>query len=238
MSRILMVLSAADTLALADGTSHPTGYWAEEVSESHRVLTAAGAVVDVATPGAGLPVLDPISLDGRGGVDPADGIRYAADLGGIAGLESPLDLGGIDLADYDAILLPGGHAPMADLAHDADLGALLGEAVNAGIVVAALCHGLAGLLSATSPAGDFLFAGRALTAFSDEEENTGGLGEAAPYLLAQRLSERGAEVDVASPWSSHVVVDQRGDSILVTGQNPQSTTATAQRLLEVLARTV
>ncbi|HEU4466154.1 MAG TPA: type 1 glutamine amidotransferase domain-containing protein, partial [Agromyces sp.] len=29
MSNILMVVTAADTLTLADGTAHPTGFWAE-----------------------------------------------------------------------------------------------------------------------------------------------------------------------------------------------------------------
>ncbi len=30
MARILLVLSGSDHWTLADGTRHPTGYWAEE----------------------------------------------------------------------------------------------------------------------------------------------------------------------------------------------------------------
>ncbi|MEU4149206.1 type 1 glutamine amidotransferase domain-containing protein [Streptomyces sp. NPDC026659] len=231
MAKILMIISAADTLTLADGTSHPTGYWAEEVAASHRVLTGAGHQVDIATPGGVRPTVDPISLDGRGGVEAADGAAFAAYLESIgAELEAPLDLAGVRAADYDALYLPGGHAPMADLADDPGLGSLLAGADERGTVIAALCHGVAGLLAAERADGAFVFAGRALTAFTDDEERQGGLGDAAPWLLQTRLAERGAELRTGAPWSDTVV----SDGNLITGQNPQSTVSTAERVLAAL----
>ncbi|MFI9150081.1 type 1 glutamine amidotransferase domain-containing protein [Streptomyces sp. NPDC053367] len=232
MSKILMVLSAADTLELADGSTHPTGYWAEEVAASHQVLTAAGADVVIATPGGARPTVDALSLSERGGVAPADADRHRAYLDGIADrLDAPLALADVDAADYDAIYLPGGHAPMADLAQDADLGRLLGEFAARGKVVAALCHGVAGLLSARTADGGFAFAGRNLTSFTDEEERQGGLGENTPYFVESRLRERGAVVETGPAWSDTVVVD----GTLVTGQNPQSSTSTAQAVLKAVA---
>lgn len=232
MPKILMILSAATDLRLADGTLHPTGYWAEEVAASHRVLTDSGADVDLATPGGVAPTVDPISLDERGGVSAADAERHRAYLDGIAGpLARPLTLADVRAADYDAVYVPGGHAPMADLAHDADLGRLLRAADDRGVTVAALCHGVAALLSAQAPDGTFAFTGRELTAFTDEEERQGGLGDAAPYLVETRLRESGAVVRAGEPWSSTVVRDGN----LVTGQNPQSSTATAQAVLAALA---
>ena len=232
MPKILMVLSGADTLKLADGTSHPTGFWAEEVAASHEVLRAAGVEVDIATPGGVRPTVDPVSLDERGGVSPADAERFRAYLDAIADrLDAPLALADVRARDYDAVYLPGGHAPMADLADDADLGRLLNDATADGRVVAALCHGVAGLLSATTDGG-FTFAGRALTSFTDDEERQGGLGENSPYFVATVLRERGAVLDTGAPWSTKVVEDGN----LITGQNPQSSTATAQRVLQALAR--
>ncbi len=38
MANILMVVSAADSLTMRDGTEHPTGYWAEELVVSHQTL--------------------------------------------------------------------------------------------------------------------------------------------------------------------------------------------------------
>ncbi|MFD8733951.1 type 1 glutamine amidotransferase domain-containing protein [Streptomyces sp. NPDC059618] len=232
MSKILMIVSAADHLVLADGSTHPTGFWAEEVAASHKVLRAAGAQVDFATPGAVRPTVDALSLDARGGVSETDAEEFRAYLDGLADeLAAPLSLADVRLSDYDALYLPGGHAPMADLAEDPALGRLLNEADAEGTVVAALCHGVAALLSATAPDGTFTFAGRALTAFADEEERQGGLGDNTPFFLESVLRERGAVVETGAPWSSTVVVDGN----LITGQNPQSSTATAEATLKTLA---
>lgn len=231
MPRVLFVLSAADSLDLADGSAHPTGFWAEEVTASHQVLTDAGIEVAIATPGGVRPTVDPISLDERGGVDPEEGKRFAAYLDGLqTQLDAPLPLADVDILGYDGIFLPGGHAPMADLATSADLGRLLDDAVAGGTAIGALCHGVAALLSATRTDGTFTFAGRSLTAFSDEEERQGGLGDATPYFIEERLRQRGAVVTPGAPWSDTVVVD----GTLVTGQNPQSSRTTAERFAELV----
>jgi putative intracellular protease/amidase len=232
MSKILMVISAAATLQLADGSTHPTGFWAEEVAASHRVLKAADVEVDIATPGGVKPTVDALSLSEQGGVSAADAEEFEAYLAGIANeLATPLALSDVTIGDYDAIYIPGGHAPMADLARDADLGRLLNEADAQGKTVAALCHGVAGLLSASTADGSFTFAGRDLTSFTDEEERQGGLGENTPFFVESRLRERGAVPRTGAAWSNTVVVDGN----LITGQNPQSTTATAEAVLKALS---
>jgi hypothetical protein len=40
-------------------------------------------------------------------------------------MRRPLKVSDVRLEDYDAVYLPGGHGPMADLAFDADVGRLL-----------------------------------------------------------------------------------------------------------------
>ncbi|MFK4106852.1 type 1 glutamine amidotransferase domain-containing protein [Streptomyces sp. NPDC019531] len=232
MSKILMVISAATSLKLADGSTHPTGYWAEEVAASHKVLKAAGADVVVATPAGVRPTVDALSLSEQGGVSEADAAEFQAYLAGIADeLAAPLALSDVNVGDYDAIYIPGGHAPMADLVHDADLGRLLNEADARGTTVAALCHGVSGLLSATKEDGGFTFAGRNLTSFTDEEENQGGLGQNSPFFVEDRLRDKGAVVQTGAAWSNTVVVDGN----LITGQNPQSSTGTAEAVLKALA---
>ena len=213
-----MVVSGADSLTLADGTSHPTGFWAEEVVESVRVLREGGVDVTIATPGGVVPTVDKASLDGK----------FDDAVTSLAGLAAPETLADMNAADFDAIYLPGGHGPMADLAFDRDLGALLAEFHDSGKLVAALCHGPAGLLSAVRADGTFVFAGKEMAVFSDEEERQGGL--AVPYSVVGRLSELGARPTAGEPWSSTVVVDGG----LVTGQNPQSTVATATQVAALL----
>ena len=51
MTSVLIVVSAANRWTLNDGTSHPTGYWAEELAEPHRIFAAAGWDITIATPG-------------------------------------------------------------------------------------------------------------------------------------------------------------------------------------------
>ncbi|SDP34602.1 Putative intracellular protease/amidase [Lentzea jiangxiensis] len=214
-----MVVSAADSLTLADGTSHPTGFWAEEVVESVRVLREAGVEVTLATPGGVVPTVDKASLDGT----------FDEAVASLEDLRAPVSLSSVRAADFDAVYLPGGHGPMADLASDATLGGLLAAFHDGGKLVAALCHGPAGLLSAVREDGTFVFAGKEMAVFSDEEERQGGLD--VPYSVAGRLAELGARLRTGEPWSSTVVVDGR----LVTGQNPQSTVATAERVASLLA---
>jgi len=197
----------------------------------HGLFTDAGLSVAFATPGGKAPTVDPLSLSEQGGVDPETAARHRAYLAGIASsLESPLVLEDVTPDQFDALFLPGGHAPMEDLTDHPALGALLDGANRNGVPVTALCHGLAGLLSARNSEG-FAFAGRRITSFSDLEEQQGGLGDLSPFFLESRLRENGATVVTDEPWSSHLVIDGN----LITGQNPQSSAATANALIDALA---
>lgn len=232
MTRILMIVTAADSIELADGTTHPTGFWAEELVVAHRTLTAAGAEITLATPGGAPAPVDPGSLSTEIVGDAAKVEEFRAYLEALAAeLAAPAAIDAIDAAGYDAVVLPGGHGPMVDLAHDPAVGAALVAADAAGVLIAPFCHGPAALLSATRADGGFAFAGRALTVFTDEEERTGGLGAGTPWFVAATLAERGARVEGGPAWSSHVMRDGN----LITGQNPQSSDAVAAALLDALA---
>lgn len=232
MSHILMVVTAADSLTLADGSSHPTGFWAEELVVAHTRLTEAGYDITIATPGGTRPTVDPgsLSLANVGAQARVD--EFNAYLSAIEeSLSEPLPLENVVASDYEAIVLPGGHGPMADLAFDASLGNMLIAANSNGTLIAPFCHGPAGLLSAVDSNGEFAFAGRRLTVFTDEEERTGGTGENTPWFVASALAEQGAIVESGEPWSSHVVRDGN----LISGQNPQSSEAVAAALIAALA---
>ncbi|WP_448630075.1 hypothetical protein [Cellulomonas soli] len=62
MARILFLMTGADRWTLNDGTTHPTGYWAEEAVVPYEAFTAAGHQVVVATPGGVVPPVDEGSL--------------------------------------------------------------------------------------------------------------------------------------------------------------------------------
>ncbi|GAA0655133.1 type 1 glutamine amidotransferase domain-containing protein [Kitasatospora atroaurantiaca] len=230
MARILFVMTGAEYWTLADGTKHPTGYWAEEVVVPYRALTEAGHEVVVATPGGVVPVADAASLtpEVNGGQEGADAV--AASLASITALQHPLKLAEVDLADYAAVFYPGGHGPMEDLAVDADSGRLLTAALDSGKPLGVVCHGPAALLAAQRPDGTSPFAGYRLTGFTNAEETQAGLAEKAKWLLQDRLVALGADFREGAPWAPNVVVDRN----LTTGQNPGSSGAVAAELLKVL----
>ena len=232
MANILMVVSAADSLTMRDGSEHPTGYWAEELVESHRALRDAGHTVRIATPGGVKPTVDQVSLAPESAGSPEKAAAFTQYISFIdAELSSPLLLADVDMAEYDAVVMPGGHGPMADLAFDKDLGRILITADADGKVIAPFCHGPAGLLSAETDNGDFVFAGRKVTVFTDEEELNGGTGENTPWFVEEVLRNKGAEVETGPAWTSYVVRDRN----LISGQNPQSSEDVAKAVISALA---
>ncbi|MFF8028696.1 DJ-1/PfpI family protein [Streptomyces sp. NPDC007896] len=89
----------------------------------------------------------------------------------------PLKLSDVRLEDYDAVYLPGGHGPMADLAFDADVGRLLTAQLASGNPLAVVCHAPFAML-ATRIHGESPFKGYRVTCFTDEEEEA--IGELPP----------------------------------------------------------
>lgn len=231
MSRILFVVTGATYWTLADGTRHPTGFWAEEVVAPYETFTAAGHQITVATPGGVVPTVDKASLTAEvnGGQEGAE--RMAAGLEAVSELRNPIALEDVRLDDYDAVFYPGGHGPMEDLAVDATSGRLLIDTLSSGKPLGVVCHAPAALLAATQADGGNAFAGYRLTGFSNAEETQTGLAAKAKWLVQDRLVEAGADYQEGEPWGPNVVIDRN----LVTGQNPASAGPAAAEMLKKLA---
>lgn len=230
MAKILFVMTGADHWTLADGTPHPTGFWAEEAVAPYETFTGAGHHVVVATPGGVVPQVDQASLapDFNGG--PAGASRIAAGLVAMTALQHPVKIEDVDLADHDAVYYPGGHGPMEDLSADPASGRLLASALASGKPLGVVCHGSAALLAARSDDGTSPFAGYRLTGFTNAEETQAGFAVKAPWLLQDRLVAMGADFQEGEPWAPHVVTDRT----LVSGQNPASAAPVASELLSRL----
>jgi putative intracellular protease/amidase len=69
-----------------------------------------------------------------------------------------------------------------------------------------------------------------VTGFSNTEEEAVGLTSVVPFLLEDRLRERGAIYSKADDWIPYVKVDDK----LITGQNPASSRSAAEELLRML----
>ncbi|MFG2595570.1 type 1 glutamine amidotransferase domain-containing protein [Streptomyces sp. NPDC048462] len=231
MAKILFVMTGSDHWTLADGSVHPTGFWAEEAVAPYERFKAAGYEIVVATPGGVVPTVDRGSLapEFNDGQENAD--RVADVLASMSELQRPLSLADVDLADYAAVFYPGGHGPMEDLAVNVDSGKLLTRALESRLPLGIVCHAPAAVLAATKSDGTNAFAGYRLTGFTNTEESQAGFADKAKWLLQDRLVEIGTDFQEGEPWAPYVVVDRN----LVTGQNPASAAPLADELLKKLA---
>ncbi|WBO61755.1 type 1 glutamine amidotransferase domain-containing protein [Streptomyces camelliae] len=230
MSKILFVMTGVDHWTLADGTKHPTGFWAEEAVSPYEAFKAAGHEIVVATPGGVVPTVDKGSLapEVNGGQEGSD--KIAAALASMAEIQTPIRLEDVHLDDYEAVFYPGGHGPMEDLAVNATSGKILTDTLASGKPLGVVCHAPAALLAATKADGSNAFAGYQVAAFTNAEETQAGFADKAKWLLQTRLEEAGVDVQVGEPWAPHVVIDRN----LVTGQNPSSSAPLAAELLKKL----
>lgn len=224
--KILMVLTSHDRLG---NTGRKTGFWLEELAAPYYAFKDAGAQITLASPKGGNPPLDPKSNEPDFQTEHTH--RFEADAAATAQLAATVRLDSISAADYDAVFYPGGHGPLWDLAEDENSITLIENFLAANKQVALVCHAPGVLRHVKTPEGEPLVAGRKVTGFTNSEEEAVGLTEVVPFLVEDELIAKGGIYSKGPDWSSYVV----SDGLLITGQNPTSSAATAEQLLEQLA---
>ncbi|GJE50486.1 Protein/nucleic acid deglycase HchA [Methylobacterium tardum] len=225
--KILMVLTSHDQLG---DTGRKTGFWLEELAAPYYVFKDAGAEVVLASPKGGRPPLDPKSNEPGFQTDLTR--RFEADRDANAVLADTVRLDGVNPEDFDAVFYPGGHGPLWDLAEDPASVRLIETTLKAGRPVTLVCHAPGVLRHAKAPDGRPLVDGKAVTGFTNTEEEAVGLTQVVPFLVEDELKRNGGRFSKAGDWEPYVVAD----GLLITGQNPASSGPAAERLLGLLAR--
>jgi len=224
--KILMVLTSHDQLG---STGRKTGFWLEELAAPYYAFKDAGADITLASPKGGNPPLDPKSNEPDFQTEQTH--RFEADVEAMAQLASTVRLDSVSQADYDTVFYPGGHGPLWDLAEDPHSIALIEAFLAANKPVALVCHAPGVLRHVKTPAGKPLVEGKKVTGFTNTEEEAVGLTHVVPFLVEDELIAKGGLYSKGADWSSYVVTD----GLLITGQNPTSSAATAQQLIKQLA---
>jgi putative intracellular protease/amidase len=226
MARVLIAVTSHDQFG---SLARKTGYWLGEVTHFWKEMKDAGVEVDFVSPRGGSPPLDEKS---RAPSDKANR-EFQEHAPSVEKLAATLRPEQADPARYDAIYFAGGHGAMWDFPADSGLTQLAQAIYEKGGVVAAVCHGSAGLLNLKRPDGSALIAGQPVTGFANLEERLARLTDHVPFALEDELKQKGGAYKRAFlPFTSHVEVGER----LVTGQNPQSARATARAVLELLPK--
>ena len=232
--------------ATSSTTGWPVGFWWSELTHPYFILSEAGYELDVFSPRGGKCQADAMS-------DPRDPSGYSAsDLvsmgfiatpGLLALVENTKNVDQIRVADFDAILVAGGQAPMFTFEVERGLHKKFVEFFETGKIACALCHGVAILRYAKLSSGQPLARGRTVTGFANVEEDfadnavwsMGALPRdkhVMPWRIEDEMKELGANYVQAGLWRGFAIRDGN----LITGQQNFSGGETAQLLLETLGR--
>ncbi len=223
--KILMVFTSHDTLG---STGRKTGFWLEEGAAPYYVFRDAGVDLTLVSPKGGQPPIDPKS-DLPENQTPAM-TRFKADEAAQKVFASTKKLSEVRSEDFDAVFYPGGHGPMWDLVDNPDSIKLIESFYNAGKPVAAVCHAPA-VLHRVTYNGAPIVKGKQVTGFTNGEEEEVQLTNVVPFLVEDELKRLGGLYEKKANWESFAITD----GILITGQNPASSTAGAQALIKLLA---
>ena len=167
MAKILMPLPARDF--------DPT-----ETGVPWHVLTERGHHIVFATPEGQVGEADPLMVTGKGlGLlapflrANADGQSAYAAMAASAAFRAPIAYAGIRVDDFDAILLPGGHAKgMRPYLESPLLQAHVAAFFASAKPVGAICHGVVLAARSKMPAGRSVLHGRKTTALTRQMEMT------------------------------------------------------------------
>lgn len=232
--RILMI---AANPAVSPVTGWPVGVWASEVTHPYYEFTEHGYAVTIVSPQGGRLEIDSWS-------DPRDESGYSAhDLISLGFLSSPrhaplLDntprLESVNAADYDALFVCGGQAPMVTFMHDERLHQFIAGFYEAGKVVGVICHGTCVLLKVQLSDGKLLVDGKTWCGFANSEEDY------ADAFVGRRIQPFRIEEEAKKLSTTNFIVNSRfkpfavRDGRLITGQQQYSAAAAARLVIEAL----
>ncbi|WP_431612103.1 type 1 glutamine amidotransferase domain-containing protein [Chryseobacterium sp. 'Rf worker isolate 10'] len=219
--KILFVVTSHDKKG---STGEDTGYYLGEVSHPWEVLHKAGYEIDFVSPKGGTPPVDGFDLKDPVNKEFWENKEYKNKI------DHSMTPSQVNPKEYSTIFYAGGHGAMWDFADNKELADIASKIYENGGIVAAVCHGPAGLVNIKLNNGKYLVDGKKINAFTNEEESEVKLTNVVPFLLEDKLKERGAKFEKSGLWQNHVVTDQR----VITGQNPQSAKSVGEAIVKEL----
>ena len=239
--RVAIVISNPAT---STTTGWPVGFWWSELAHPYLAFTEQGYQVDIFSPNGGRCEGDAMS-------DPRDASGYSeSDLISMGFLSSPKlaalventrPVADLNIADFDALVVAGGQAPMFTFEDARALQDKFVAFYESGKVTAALCHGTAILRYAMLSDGTPLVKGKTVTGFANVEEDFADNAvwsmnllardkHVVPWRIEDALKALGANYIQAGLWRGFAVRDGN----LVTGQQNFSGAETAAKVIEAL----
>ena len=228
MIKILIVVTSVSTYA---GANLKTGLWLSELTHIYHSARQKGYMVTIASPKGGDIAIDPESLK-RFTLDNISK-GYWEDPSFRLLLQQTQSLAQVSSHKFDLVYLAGGHGTMYDFPDDTTLQTIVKNQYESGKIVAAICHGVGGLLNVRLSDGEYLIKGKTITGFNWFEERLANRKKVVPFNLEAALKQRGVDYKKARiPMTSKVLVDGN----LITGQNPFSSKEMATVVMQQLEK--
>lgn len=240
--KVLVVVSSESELLLKNGKKYSTGYYFNELMIPVMRLKKQGYEIVFADPLSSTPSMDARSLSSKYFTSEEEYTEAKKLHEKMDHLMKPRSLRSIvdnGLAQFDGLLIPGGHAPLIDLMTHPEMKEILEHFHEKNKPTALICHGPVVLAAATAnpkeykkalekgdynaakkAAGKWPYRGYMMTIFSTLEEKVAeeSLGGPLYFYPEEVLKVAGGQVKTGDKWQSHVVIDRE----LITGQNPAS----------------
>eukprot|EP00850_Spirogloea_muscicola_P002837 SM000011S19015 [mRNA] locus=s11:291675:299205:- [translate_table: standard] len=229
--KVLVCCSSADHIDLqVSGKHQPTGFFLKELGRPLIRLLENNYQVVFANPKGNAPVMDPMSnsklwFNPLHWSEKDEEVKMLDRMHAEGNLDRPRPFASIsdaELESFDGILVPGGHAPMADLWNDPNLGRILLHFHNRAKPTGMICHAPIALLSTkqVQPNAPWAYAGYKMTCYSNREEKLNELlwMSNLPYKVETELRNNGAIMVEALPMIPKVTVDRE----LISAQGPTS----------------
>lgn len=228
MKKILLIVTNIDQYASGN---FKTGLWLSELTHIYHAAKEKGWQVTIASPKGGNTPVDPESLKPL----VLDGIskKYYENPEFMNELAHTKNLNEVKNESFDCIYLAGGHGTMYDFPDNTTLQIMLRDQYENNKMVAAICHGVGGLLNVKLSGGAYMIKGKSITGFDWFEEALARRKNEVPFNLEAALKERDIHYKKAFiPMTSNVIVDGH----LITGQNPFSSKEMAKVVIRELEK--
>lgn len=187
--------------------------------------------VDFASPRGGPTAADPLSVERmRKDEKLREKVNNDRELIDAMGHTFPIEW--IKPEDYNCIVIPGCRGAMFDLPENRQLERVISEVYEKQQgLICTIGHGSAALINVKKQSSnDYLVKNRKITCFSDLEEQDMKMDRILPFMIEDRLKERGARIENTEPNKSKCIIDER----LITAQNSQSIKEFVQKISENL----
>ena len=211
------ILIVVTSVSCYKNTQLKTGLWLSEITHFYSQFKEQGCDITIASPQGGDSPVDPESLNTLF----MDSVSKKCwqDETFRKLLQNTKCLKDVSGNHFDVVYLTGGHGTMYDFPYNENLQNIIKVHYEKGKIIAAICHGVCGLLNVKLSNIENIISGKKITGFSWFEESLARRKKVVPFNLENEIKKRTNYYKKALlPMTSFVIIDEN----IITGQNPFS----------------